>query len=244
MLSEQRIEEIYYMMYCHFIDQRRYGTIDSGSNNGNCYVLLYNNRLIANATYGSSVRALAGFKTSVTYSFKFPRVRNTESFTIPDNRCWFMKINELTAKWEHNVEFATEHELKQCILLNQKVVALDKINHQVEFYRKDANDHINGQQSVYIRKYLEAKDILDKNIIVDNTLQYPFVSGYAKHKGISANEAAKIITLQYDMESSYLAESENIRTKYVDLIRAETDIVNLKEIVRDFYTEHHSYGSL
>lgn len=245
MLSERRVEEIYYLMFCHFLSQRRkglVGRIDMAENGGKCYGLLGNNRLVAVSKHPASVKALIGFNNSIIYNYNFSKSEVAETHVVDADRCWTLKINEKYDHWEHNMKFFSEEELMEYILNNQKVAALDFMHDKIEFYRKEVNEHLPNQGTVYIRKYLEAKEILQKGIEKDDTLQYPLVSGYAKHKNTTVHEAANIIVLQYDMESSFLAESENIRIKYTDIIREETDIKRLKEIVQDFYTEHYFYG--
>lgn len=242
MLSEQRIEEIYYSMFCHFPEQRIRTIVDTSINNGDCNALVSNNRLIATARHYATVKAMAGFDSCIVLNYNFSGAPTLTYEKFDNNRCWLLKINDSYTAWVYNNKFFSEDHLKTCILTNQKVAALDTIYDKITFYRRDANQTIEGQRSVYLRKYLEAKEILEKGILEDTTLKFPFVSGYANYKDIDLQEAAMTVVLKYESESAFLAESENLRIRYTDMIRKETDIKNLKTILRDFYTEHYFYG--
>ena len=61
---------------------------------------------------------------------------------------------------------------------------------------------------------------------------------------ITLQESAKTISLQHEMISGYLAESENMRLKYKKIILEVTDVSKLKSIYQNFVTENERYGNL
>jgi hypothetical protein len=130
------------------------------------------------------------------------------------------------------------------MLTNQKVVLLDKIYGIINHDRVNKKEGLTNQNYIYFSKYLEAKEILEKNIQSDDTLEYPYTTGYANVKGCDLQTSAKQIVLQYNLTSGFLAESENIRIKYQDLIINESDISKLKPLLEQFNIEYSSYGKL
>ena len=126
---------------------------------------------------------------------------------------------------------------------NQKAAAFDIIFDKLELFRKLITENIEGQDLIYMSKYLEAKEIIDKNIMEDPTSKYVFTSAYGKIKNISLQESAKLIIMQHEIRSGFLSENETLRLKYKDLICKETDIANLKKIVNNFVVENSKYGS-
>ena len=97
---------------------------------------------------------------------------------------------------------------------------------QIDYYRNRYTRVLSGQDTIYILKYLEAKEIISKNITEDQFMEYPFIKGYSQLKNLSIEEAAKEVLLNYEIESGFLAESENLRMKYTDIVRKEKDIKN------------------
>jgi hypothetical protein len=249
MLSEREVNEIYYLSYCSFVDQRQDQNINMSLNGGECNALTWNKRLLGAARHAASVKALIGFDRGYIWNYNFIKGYNFSSsrgepqtHTIESNKSWLMRFNDTNDGWMFDGNFENKNQLEYCILNNQKLAALDFIHDKIHSYRKDFNYDLQGQQTVYIRKYIEAKRILDNGIEYDDTLEFPFVSGYANHIGGTLREAAKAIVFKYESESANIAESENLRLKFVDIIRKENDIKNLTTILNDFATEHYFYG--
>jgi hypothetical protein len=128
-------------------------------------------------------------------------------------------------------------------LTNQKAAAFDIMFDKLGVFRRLIIKNIDGQDLIYMSKYLEAKEIMSNNITEDPTSKYVFTNSYAKLKDISLQEAAKLIIMQHDIRSGFLSENETLRLKYKDLICKETDIANLKNIVNSFVVENSKYGS-
>ena len=84
---------------------------------------------------------------------------------------------------------------------------------------------------------------IKKNISEDGTLKYPFTSGYADTQNIGLAEAARRIMLQYETNSAFLAENENMRMRYTSKIKKETDIKNLNTISAEFLNESGRVGA-
>jgi hypothetical protein len=245
MLNEEQIKYCYYTQQKHFINKNN-SVVRMCDNRLAFYGLLTNNgRLTAISNNPMSIRALVGSNTISLYSFytnesvKYP---DDYDIVVEKNKCWeFVKNNN---GWFKNLSIQTTEELYNYILTTQKIAILDKIHNYIDHNRKPITQKLMGQDLVYTSKYLEAKEVIDKKIECDTFLNYPFVSGYAETMGILIQESAKQIITQYELQSCVLADSENLRIKYTNIIRKEKNIENLKEILNSFYTEGHGYSSL
>ena len=146
--------------------------------------------------------------------------------------------------WEEDLQFHSTDELYELILANQKVACLDVLHDKIEYSRDQTIKSFLAQDFIYHSKYIEAKEILEKNIEEDTLFEFPFATSYAKLKNISLQESAKLIKLQYEFQAYEFAESENLRLKYKKLIIEETDIKNLKTHVISGIIEHDGYSLL
>jgi hypothetical protein len=165
------------------------------------------------------------------------------NISIQKNMCWKYKLNDERNAWEENTKFYSVDEMYDFVLTNQKAAAFDIIFNKLELFRRLIIENIAGQDLIYMSKYLEAKEIIDNNIMEDPTSKYVFTSAYSKLKDVSLQESAKLIIMQHDIRSGFLSENETLRLKYKELICKETDIANLKNIVNNFVVENSKYGS-
>ena len=154
------------------------------------------------------------------------------------------KLNNNKTLWEENLKFYSTDELYELMLANQKVACLDALHDKIEYSRARTIKSFLAQDFIYHSKYIEAKEILEKNIEEDTLWEFPFTTSYAKLKNISLQESAKLIKLQYEFQAYEFAESENLRLKYKKLIIEETDIKNLKTHVTSAIIEHDGYSFL
>jgi hypothetical protein len=244
MLNEEQIEYHYYTQFQHFINKN--SSCIRMCDNVLAFYGLRNNdgRLIAISNNPMSVRALVGSNTLSIYSFYISKLKYPDDYDIivEKNKCWhFVNDNQ---RWFKNLKISSIEELQSYILTTQKIALLDNIHDYIDYNRKPSTQKLIGQDFVYTSKYLEAKEVVEKNIETDEFLNYPFVSGYADTVNISMQESAKQILMQYELQSCYLADSENLRIKYTNIIRKENQIENLKNILTSFYTDAHGYSSL
>lgn len=243
MLSEIEIEDYYNSVYPHFISQNDY-KVKMEENWLKTYCLMNQEmRIMGISKNPMTIRSLANIKCSPAYSFY---MRNVKDYNIwvEKNKSWKFIQDMNTHTWRSDVGISSIENLKEYILLNQKICLLDKIYQYIEYNRNEFSKILEGQESIYIVKYLESKEIIENNITEDKILKYPYTTGYANLCGISLQESAKQIMLQHEIESTYLAETENLRMKYANIVRNENDIVNLKTIYNDFEVECYKFGYL
>jgi len=100
------------------------------------------------------------------------------------------------------------------------------------------------QASIYMAKYLEAKEFLKLGLTEDDDCEYPYVTAYARLRNITPVESATLIKLQYNIKNSFLAEQENLRIKYTHLLLEQTDLKSLNNVFEKFLTEYDKYGSI
>ena len=241
MLTDNEIEEYMQSVNDHMITPTD-TFIDMSINTNNVNILFSRGRLLAVANYFASVKAFAEFDASFSFSYSLKSMKHRQFTVFSKNRCWRLNIGS-EGLWEDNPKIESLEELKALVLLNQKVALLDKIHKQLDISRKKATRGAAGQHNIYFAKYLEAREILDKGITDDDTLRYPFTSGYADTLGIGLVEAARRIMLQYETQSAFLAENENMRMRYTTAIKNETDIANLSAISANFLNEIGRIGA-
>jgi hypothetical protein len=242
MLNDDEIDDYYASVKSYFISQNEY-KVSMQENWLRTNILMNNeNRIMGIAKYPMSIRSLAGLKYYPVYSFY---LANQEKYDwIEKNKSWKYSKDSNAYQWVTTLPIKSIDDLKEYVLMNQKVALMDKIHEMIEFKRNQQSSVLLGQESIYISKYLEARYVIDNNVSEDRLLDFPFVSGYAQTRGISLQQSAKEIELQYQIKSGALAESENLRIKYTHIVKNETDIVNLKQIFEDFQDETMKYANL
>lgn len=243
MLSEKQIDDYYDSLSKYFLDQNNYSVKLSENWLKTTILKSGTGRLVAIAKEPMTIKSLANEHFEPKYTF-FTKQGADYEIWVEKKKCWKWIHDYNTHQWTKNLNIKNEDELYYLILTNQKVALLDKIHAQVEFYRKKFTSCLEGQLTIYTWKYLEAKEILEKNITEDEFLNYPFVKGYADTCGITLQQSAKEIMLNHEIQSTFLAESESLRIKYTNIVRKETNIANLKTIFNNFETEDHKLGSI
>jgi len=237
MLTEQQINSFYIEQSQYFIDNKD-KNVNIEDNSLNCSILTsVDFRITAFAENPMSISSLQDQNSYKRYSFfinKMSKYPDDYKLSFNKKRCWEVRKNINTMKWEKNLDIESFKELYSYILMNEKVSLLDAIHSQLEHNRKKIFEKLKGQNIIYLSKYLEAKEIIENNINEDKTLKYPYVTGYANIKQISLKESAKQVILQHEIENSYLAETENLRILFTNKIRKEEDIKNLKYIFNQF----------
>ena len=243
MLNEKEIDYYFDSLKEHFINQNTY-SIKLADNWLRTYSLFDNKRrLVCICKEPMTVRSLADERCRPLYSFYTHADANYELW-VEKKKCWLWLQDLNTKQWTKNTNISSQEELYYYILMNQKAAFLDKIHEHVDYYRSFYTKKLYGQDYVHTLKYLEAKEILEKNITIDEFMDYPFIKKYSELKDISLQQASREVMLQNEMERGFLAESEYLRMKYTDIIRKETDIKNLKQIYADFDTENVKMSSL
>ena len=241
MLSDNVIDEYYDSVYKYFIAKNQDKIIMSDNwLKANC-LFNHENRLIGIAKSPMTVKSLADFRHYPSYSFFMLKQENYDIW-VEKNKSWKFSHDVNNKVWVTSTPIQSINDLKDYILLNQKINLLDRILGILDQYRSEWVKLLEGQSAIYVCKYLEAKDILSKNITEDSLMEYPFVTGYAKTKDISLTQSAKEIVLQYQIQSGFLSETESIRIKYTNIVRKEQDIKRLITILEDFQTESYRFS--
>jgi len=241
MLTDQLIDEYYDSLLPHFV-QSADRVIDMSFKNTNTNVLISAGRILAISNYSASVKALAGFDKTNIFTFQLVGMTTAPSLYFQKNKCWRIRTTEDGKAWQDFPNIKTKDELYQYILINQKVALLDKIHRRLDMNRRREVSGAQGQNDIYFAKYLEAKEIIEKGITEDLICNYPYVTGYADVVGIDLQEAAKRIKFKHETKAAALAESEKIRIKYTNIIRAEEYLQNLNSIRELFRAESTKYG--
>jgi len=243
MLSKIDIDQYWYKVQKHLIN-RGEPLINTADKSTFSNLLVKNGRIIGIAKHPLTGKSLCTFDKELWVSFYTENMQGKiPELFISRNECWKIKINDMENIWAENLQIYSLEELEDIVLNNQKVAAMDLMHFKIEAHRSYVSGQMLGQDFIYLAKYLEAKEIIDKDIQFDDKLKYPFTMGYANVKNLSLQEAAKHCMIQYEIQAGYLAESENIRVKYKNILEKETDIKNIKSIVNEFETEHHKYGT-
>lgn len=243
MLNEDEIESYHNSLSEHLVDKSN--VVYQSNHVGLGCLIDSKNVLVCVSTNFSSLKCLVDGEKQEWPSFKTSQMQKFPIFDIEKCRPWLIRLNEYRTDWVKNTNIESIEQLHNYIFLNEKCASLDRLHNYINHFLKFEFKQDNGvQQFIYTSKYLEAKEILEKNIIEDSTMQFPYVSGYANVMDISLNDSAKMIKLQHEMASSKLAEFENIRIKYKNLITNETEISNLKSILNSFYVQFRNYSIL
>ena len=243
MLTKIDIDSQYYKLHKHLINTNE--TPINGLENPPLSLLFDSEfRILAIGKNPMSIKALSGFDKIIGQGFKTQEMKEFPNLNIKRSECWKYRLNLAMTNWEQNFEIESIDELNNFILLSQKAFYLDTFYNILEIYRKKNIDVPPIQQHIYISKYLEAKEILEKNIKTDDLLEYPYITGYANSNGLTLQQAAKSVKVQHEIQSGFLSESENLRLKYKSLIVNETDVSKLKSHLDRFIIENERYGEL
>jgi hypothetical protein len=247
MLNEQQVNEIYDSLSPYFFNKKE-NVVWMAANSLEVYALLDTSyRLVAMAKNPMTIKALSNIEYGGLYTF-FTSEKAIHpqdyDFYVSYNRCWEFVKDLSCVTWQRNTNIKSKEKLYDYILMTQKAALLDKIHSELEYHRRPFVRLLSGQEIIYEQKNIEATEILKDNITEDETLKYPYTTGYAKVMNISLQEAAKQIKLQHEIKHTYLAENESLRIKYTEMIVNEKDIKNLHNIYDAFNISRQAYSSL
>ena len=240
MLTKFEIDAQYYKLSKYFIDraEKPVNTADASLS----FLLDSKFRLVAISKNPMTCKALANFDKFFVVHLYEKSTQQVVNLNINRNDCWKLSHNVACDTFEENLQIETIEELKEYFLISQKTAALDYIHMILDYKRKPMRQGLTGQDFVYFSKYLEAKEILKNNVEIDLDLEYPYTTGYADLMGITLQQSASAICLQHDSQAGLLAESENIRIKYKNIIINEADITKLKGHLENFISKPRSSG--
>jgi len=241
MLNKIDVDMHLYKKYKDLIDQN--WVINSSTDNHLFTLCDKNERLIAVAKNQLSVKDVCTIDKFIGKGLSTWEMKKTPSFSFKAHESWKFRLDINGLNWVEDYQFNSIEELDNIILINQKVFYLDKV---YDFLNSWYSISVppDFQQNIYFMKYLEVKNIIENNIIVDETGEYPHTSKYAELKNISLQQSAKEIKFQYDNISNMVSDAEFIRLKYKKLIVNETDIKKLNAHYEDLLTIFEKYGHL
>lgn len=245
MLDDTMIDEYYKSLQPYFIHKSdKLLDMALHSNNTNILVTSSDKRILAVCNHASSVRALSDFDKQVVYSYVFDGMNGTQRNSFMRNKCWRVRVKDDGSGWNDSPNIQCKEELYSYIVINQKAALLDIMHDELDKSRRLINRDSHGFQNTYFAKYLEAKDILENGVTEDKLLKYPMTTGYAECANISFVEATKRIMFKYETHIARLAENENLRMKYTDLVKQENGLENLQGLLDKFKTEIIEYGNI
>lgn len=240
MLTDEQIDDYYEQHLPYFVNKAD-RVIDMTFKNTNTNVLISAGRILAVANYSASVKALAEFDKTNIFTFQLVGM-DKPSLYFQKNKCWRIRVTENGKAWQDHPNIETTEQLYQYMLINQKAALLDSIHKRLDMSRRREVRGAQGQNHIYFAKYLEAKEIIEKQITEDPICDYPFVSGYAEVANLDLQEAARRIKFKHETKAAALAESEKLRIKYTTIVRREEYLENLMPIKELFRAESTKYG--
>jgi hypothetical protein len=244
MLSSIEIDQYYLELSKHFVNKNN--TIFDSRSPVKCYCIVKNDdRIVALSSYLMSSKSLARFDLSYN---QFTLGTELSNVQIEKSKIWSYKLvkNQVgkIISISKNLNIESKKELYKLILDNQKSFLLDIVYRRIDYIRQNNTSGLFYQDLIYKKKYDEAKEILKNNITEDTFMNYPYTSGYAEIMKITLQESAKQIMIQNESENGFLVETENMRIRYTNIIRKETNIENLNLIHQDFLKENEIYCAI
>ena len=241
MLSRIEIESEFYKLKKYTSNRNLFVNT---KNKSLTYLIDSNHRIRGISFNPMSCKSLATFnKEAIPFLFT-ATLSDQIDLEILQDECWKYKLNTGKTKWEENLLIYSKEEIYDLVLTNEKCILFDDIHYRIDYSRKIFVKSLEEQNFVYFSKYLEAKEILQNNILEDIELKYPYTTGYANVMGLTLQQSAKAIVLQHESLSGFLSESENLRLKYKKIILEETDLSKLRSHYENFVTENERYGNL
>ena len=126
--------------------------------------------------------------------------------------------------------------------MQQKINLVDIITDSVCMQKSRATYKLPYEHILLVGKLHEIEKITSSNIISDQLNEYPITSSYAKFRNIEFKDAVAEIQFQLQHDFTYISELEYLRLKYTKIVRDETNIENLKNILEDFKNEIYGYS--
>jgi hypothetical protein len=246
MLTQEQIDSHLNNQQTHFIVANQRITKMSDNHLQVYGLMTQGGRILGVSDFLLSVKSLIDINSILLLSFytRSSVYPNDYEKIIVKDKSWEWVQSTKTHRWESNLNINSYEELDYYILINQKIALMDQILTRIKFYRKTHAELSLGQDLIYVSKYLEAKEIIEKNIINDLTLEYPYASGYANLGNMDLQDAAREILLKWQIQSGFLSETENLRMKYTRIIREETKLENLKSILIAFEQESQLHSAI
>ena len=155
----------------------------------------------------------------------------------------FISLDQLhyQQKFIESKEIMTVDEIYNSYLIWVKAVLLNDILSTIETLRIEDVSTLQYQELIYAEKYRQAKEVIDKGIVEDSDNKYYYVNDWADINNYSLCESAKDIVLNYECIQHRLAKTEYVRTKFIKMIRDETDLANMPKILKDFTMFNFGY---
>jgi len=223
MLTKNEIDEYHKSLLPHFV--RITDNYVSLHLKSNFDILMSNDsygRIIALSSFYKSLRAIQ--RGTMEFGI-LPETNFDDPVIFPMNECWKWRLEEKNNLyyWKESYEFDKLEDVYEAILDVQKVAAIDFILSRIKRNSRIVSRYLTSQEEIFLIKYIEAKDFL-----ASKDKKYVFVNN---------EDDAKNIVLQYGIRLGKIAEFENARIKYTNMIKHENDISKLNDILNAFSSE-------
>lgn len=236
----------------YWYKQKKYAIpLLNGSNNSTDHknsflVVSGNNWIIGICNHPHAASSIAGFNSQAGIGFYAKRMTGVyPEFTFDTDKPWLLRLSVNKAEWEVSYNFESIEELEQSVLSYNKATALDRMFTRVDQNRTlYMNDFDACQGRIYQAKVDQAKEVINKEIVEDDLMEYPFITGYARIEGIDLQEAANRILIKNSMQEAGLSESENLRLRSKKAIMSATTMKEVFDAYNRFDTEISKYGEL
>jgi hypothetical protein len=240
-MDTQEIDSIIESQSKYFI-KNRHSPIRIDANAGLIPILMHtaSSRIIGISSYHLSIEGLLDHNTSERSSFNTKTL--TSNLAVSDHKLWTVQLDRIKEQWRVDLNFNSVDEVNYFILMNQKLKLVDIITDSVCMQKSRSTYKMPYEHVLLIGKLHEIEKITSNNITSDELNEYPIVSSYAKFRNISFETAVTEIQFQIKHDFTYISELEYLRLKYTKIVRDETSIENLKNILDDFKNEVYGYS--
>ncbi len=120
------------------------------------------------------------------------------------------------------------------LLAMAKIPAARRIMLDLNAIRHNARTGLDFQETVYMTKKMQALDFKRAGYPEDSIIDYPYVLQYADYAKLSLRQAADDIIFKSKLSDEILAQTELLRLKYFNRLKAATSMEEIPEIIEQF----------
>lgn len=137
-----------------------------------------------------------------------------------------------------NLSFSSENTMLETLLINRKSILLDSLLSSLD--KINQSYLLESSESVYIFKYLEAKEILGGNNDLGCELlaiSFPLLYQESKRRNIDIEECARQTILEYKLFTNRLSELDCLRNDMIQRVKSASIVDELLSIRQWFFKE-------
>lgn len=139
-------------------------------------------------------------------------------------------------------ELQTDEIRTRSRLAIAKANVVSRIMTDIGFMRMRVSTGVLMQESVYLRKRIEAERLSQLDAEPNSVLEFPYTVQYADYAGVSLRAAADTILLHAKLDDQLLAKTEIMRIRYFDKIRKAATPEDTYAVLDDFSRDAHLNG--